>query len=116
MKILGAVLELLQLKSTANPVYLKTVPNWPNQRCCLAGSSKTVPRILIFSIVMCAKYLSYVKSIATFALKFYSYIISVLASVYSLRLHGCGNTFAIRPFWGTFKQNGNWYVVVRIYW
>ena len=40
-----------------------------------------VPRILIFSIAMGAEYLSYVKSIATFALKFFVYIISVLASV-----------------------------------
>ena len=39
------------------------------------------PRILIFSIAMVAKYLSYVKSIATFALTFFGYIISVLASV-----------------------------------
>ena len=43
------------------------------------------PRILIFqgffSIVMDAEYLSYVKSIATFALTFFGYIISVLASV-----------------------------------
>ena len=36
---------------------------------------------MIFSIAMGAKYLSYVKSIATFAPTFYGYIISVLASV-----------------------------------
>ena len=60
------------------PIYLKIGPNW---QCCLAGSSKTAPRILIFSIVLGAKYLSYLKSIATFALKFFEYIISVLASV-----------------------------------
>ena len=34
-----------------------------------------------FSIAMGAKYLSYVKSIATFAVIFYVYIISVVASV-----------------------------------
>ena len=34
---------------------------------------------------MGAKYLSYVKSIATFAPTFYGYIISVLASVFKLR-------------------------------
>ena len=39
------------------------------------------PRILIVSIAMGAEYLSYVKSIATFALTFFAYIISVLASV-----------------------------------
>ena len=48
---------------------------------CLAGSSKTAPRIFIFSIFLGAEYLSYVKSIATFALTFFVYIISVLASV-----------------------------------
>ena len=48
---------------------------------CLAGSSKTAPRIFIFSIVLGAEYLSYVKSIATYALTFFGYIISVLASV-----------------------------------
>ena len=45
------------------PVY---GPNW---QCCLAGSSKTAPRILIFSIVLGAEYLFYVKSIATYAPK-----------------------------------------------
>ena len=35
----------------------------------------------MFSIAMGAKYLSYVKSIAAFALTFVGYIISVLASV-----------------------------------
>jgi len=48
------------------------------------------PRILIFSIAMGAEYLSYVKSIATFAPTFYGYIISALASVdeYLERLEG----------------------------
>jgi hypothetical protein len=39
------------------------------------------PRILIFSIAMGAYYLFYVKSIATFALTLFGYIISVLARV-----------------------------------
>ena len=34
---------------------------------CLTGSSKTAPRIFIFSIVLDAEYLSYVKSIETHA-------------------------------------------------
>ena len=97
---------------TALPIW----PIWPNfevngldWQCCLAGSSKTAPRIFFFSIVlgveclsylksiethhygilphnnkllivsnaMGAKYLSYVKSIATFAPTFYGYIISI---------------------------------------
>ena len=40
------------------------------------------PRILIFSIAMGDDYSFYVKSIATFALTFFGYIISVLASVF----------------------------------
>ena len=39
------------------------------------------PRILIFSIVLNAEYLFYVKSIATYSPTFFGYIISVLASV-----------------------------------
>ena len=39
------------------------------------------PRILVFSIAMGADYSFYVKSIATYALTFFGYIILVLASV-----------------------------------
>ena len=46
------------------------------------------PRMLIFSIAMGAECLFFVKSIATFALTFYWYIISDLASVHSLRHPG----------------------------
>ena len=35
------------------PIYIKIGPNW---QCCLADSSKTAPRILIFSIAMDADY------------------------------------------------------------
>ena len=75
-----------QLNSTANPAHLPQI--WPNfevngldWQCCLAGSSKRAPRIFIFSIVLGAKYLSFVKFIATRAPTFFGYIISVLASV-----------------------------------
>ena len=81
MKILGAVLEL---PLPIQPIYLKIGPNWPNRQCCLAGSSKTAPRILIFSIAMGAEYLSYVKFIATEAPTFFGYIISVLARLEKL--------------------------------
>jgi len=64
-----------QLNSTANSAHLPQ--NW-------AKLAKSAPRILIFSIAMGAEYLSYVKSIATFAPTFYGYIISVLASVLCL--------------------------------
>ena len=46
------------------------------------GSFKRVPKIFIFSIVLCAEYLSYVKSIATYAPHFLGILhISVLANV-----------------------------------
>ena len=47
-----------------------------------AVSSRRAPRILIFPIVLGTQYLSYVKSIATYAATFLGYyIISVLANV-----------------------------------
>ena len=64
------------------PIYLKI---GPNRQCCLAGSSKMTPRILIFSIAFGADNSFYVKSIATYALTFFGYIISVLAIVYEER-------------------------------
>ena len=52
-------------------------PIWPNFEAngldwqgCLAGSSKTAPRVFIFSIVLGAKYLSHVKSIEMHARAF----------------------------------------------
>ena len=72
-----------QLKSfeVANLTALAIWPIWPNfevngldWQYCLAGSSKTAPRIFIFSIVLGAKYLSYVKSIATCAPTFFGYV------------------------------------------
>ena len=62
-----------RLGATSSPA-LPIWPIWPNfevngldWQCCLAGSSKTAPRIFIFSIVLGAEYLSYVKSIETHA-------------------------------------------------
>ena len=43
---------------------------------------------MIVSIAMGAEYLSYVKSIATFAPTFYGHIISVLASVKTFAIKG----------------------------
>ena len=37
-------------------IHLENSPNGLNWQCCLAGSSKTAPRILIFSIAMGANY------------------------------------------------------------
>jgi hypothetical protein len=52
------------------PIYLKIGPNWPNRQCCLAGSSKTAPRIFIFSIAMGADDSFYVDTIETHARAF----------------------------------------------
>ena len=75
IKVLGAVLE---------------IPAELNRQRCLAGSSKTAPRILIFLIAMGDKYLSYVKSIATFAVTFL-----VIASV--MRAPICGQFWCNWP-------------------
>ena len=45
------------------------------------------PRIFIFLIVLGAEYLFYVKLIASYAPKFFGYIISVLASVQGAGLY-----------------------------
>ena len=66
-----------QLKSTANQAHLPQ--NWARLTVQLV-----TPRILIFLIAMGAEYLSYVKSIATFASTFYGYIIYILASVWQV--------------------------------
>ena len=79
IKILGAILELPAEQHCQT--YLKTGPNWPNWQCCLAGSSKTAPRILIFPIAMDADYSFCVKSIATYVPAFLRSNNSVLARV-----------------------------------
>ena len=66
----------------SHKIYLKIGPNWPNRQCCLAGSSKTAPRIFIFSIVMGAEYLPYVKSIETHARAFLPLNILAIGTVY----------------------------------
>ena len=68
--------QLSLLKST-----ISWQVNWPNKQCCLAGSTKTAPRILIFSIALGTDYSFYVKSIATYASKFLRQNNSVFATV-----------------------------------
>ena len=72
------------------PIYLKIGPNWPNRQCCLAGSSKTAPRIFIFSIVLGAENLSYVKSIETHARAFLALNILAIGSVFHFSLESWG--------------------------
>ena len=82
IKILGALLELpAKQHCQSSPFTSKLGLIGQNWQCCLADSSQRAPRILIFLIAMGAEYLSYVKSIGTFAPTFYWYIIFFLASV-----------------------------------
>ena len=70
------------------PILPNFLVNGPNWHCCLAGSSKTAPRILIFSIVLGAEYSFYVKSIAIYALQKVDIIMhSYLGSVSWLSTH-----------------------------
>ena len=78
MKILGAL--PIQL------IYLKIGPNWPNWKCCLAGSSKTALRNLIFSIAMSADYSFYVKTIEIHARAFLTLNILAIGRVYEQRV------------------------------
>ena len=83
MKILGGRFGVISYTALPiQPIYLQIGPNWPNQQCSLAGSSKMAPGIFIFSIVLVAEYLSYVKSIETHALAFLPLLIlSAVGSV-----------------------------------
>ena len=75
MKILGAVLELPAKQHCQ-------FGKWAGLAMLFSyGSSKTAPRIFIFSIVLGAEYLSCVKLITIYAQTFFGYIISVFASV-----------------------------------
>ena len=63
IKILGAVLELpAKYHCQSSPFTSKIGPNGLNWQCCLAGSSKMAPRILIFSITIGADYSFDIKS------------------------------------------------------
>ena len=53
-----------------------------NWQCCLAGSSKTAPRILIFSIAIGADYSFHVKTIETHARAFMTLNILAIGRVY----------------------------------
>ena len=81
IKILGALLELPAKQHCQFGQFGPSFRYGLDWQCCLAGSSKRAPRIFIFPIVLAAKYLSYVKFIATYAPIFFGYIISVLANV-----------------------------------
>ena len=79
IKILGAVLELpAKQHCQSSPFTSKIGLNW---QCCSAGSSKTAPKILIFSIAMGADYLFGVKNIEIWAPAFFKHNNSSVATV-----------------------------------
>ena len=84
MKILGAVLELPAKQHC--PIWPKFEVNGLDWQCCLASSFQTAPRIFIFSIVLGAEYLSYVKFTESHARAFLPLNISAVGSVYILML------------------------------
>ena len=67
-------------QKTAPPIQPIYPKNWPNWRCRLVCSSKTI------SIVLGAECSFYVKSIATYAPQCFGYNYSVLAIVCSMKL------------------------------
>ena len=84
IKILGAVLELPAKQhcqfSPFGPFYEVNGLDW---QCYLAGSSKTAPRILIFSIAIGADYSYEVKNSEIWAPAFFKHNNSYIATVYS---------------------------------
>ena len=71
-----------QLNSSAK-IRQENGPNGLYWLCCLAGSSKTAPRILIFLMAMGADYSSELISIETYAPQFIGHNIFFLSSVSS---------------------------------
>ena len=63
------------------PIYHENRPNGLNWQCCLAGSSKTAPRILISSIALGADYSFELNSIETYAPQFFGHNNLFLGSV-----------------------------------
>ena len=86
IKIQGAVLELPAKQHCQflpiQPIYIKNGPNGLYLQCCLAGSSKTAPRILIFSNALGADYSFELIFIETYAPHFNGHNKLFLDSVY----------------------------------
>ena len=86
-------LAILKKKLAVDQQLLRAVvscfhwPNGLNWQCCLAGSFKTAPRILIFSIAIDANYTFYVKSIETHVRAYLPLIISAVSSVHTSLQH-----------------------------
>ena len=67
-----------QTEVPIRPIFAGNGLDW---HCCLAGSSKTAPSILIFSIVMVADYSFDVKNIDIWAPAFFKHSNSFTATV-----------------------------------
>ena len=80
------------------PMWPKFEVNGLDWQCFLAGSSKRAPRILIFSIAMGAKCLSYLKSIETHARAFLTHIILSIGTVLHSYTSKKKIIFKILPF------------------
>ena len=105
-----------QLKSSANPTHSPQKWNW---QCCLAGSYKMAPRILIFSIVLGAEYLCQVKSIETHVLALLTINILSIGTVLCLVFLQVQNYFELsKPSWTdwykSFQTGPNHFVKVQI--
>ena len=85
IKIQVAILELPANQHCQflpiQPIHLENGPNGLYWQCYLAGSSKTAPRILIFSIAMGADYSFELNSIETYALQCFGHNDLFLGSV-----------------------------------
>ena len=89
IQILGAVLELpAKQHCQFRPFGAIFELNGLDWHCCLAGSSKTAPRILIFSIAIGVDYSYEVKNSEIWAPTFYKHNNSFIAAVSILHLHG----------------------------
>ena len=82
IQILGAVLKPpAKQQCQSSPFTSEIGPNGLNWQCCLAGSSKTAPRILIFSIAIGADYSYEVKNSEIWAPTFFKHNNSFIATV-----------------------------------
>ena len=87
IKILGAVLKLpAKQHCQFSPFGPTSEVNGLDWQCCLAGSSKTAPRILIFSIAIDADYSYEVKNSEIWAPAFFKHNNSFIAAVNQPRM------------------------------
>ena len=89
IQILGTVFELLAEQHCQFSLFIIKMGNRLNWRCCLTGSFKTAPRILISSIAIGADYSFEVKNIKIWGPKFFKHNNLSVATV-------CNKTFILQ--------------------